>query len=412
MASSSLRKFKLMTDRIAADKESMTLGVSSQPVQTIGNSLFVGRRSLFSRAVFFTSVDREKMTGQWQAVTGGRILECTGPSPTDGSVVCITEAGDLFRIAADKLPTTGNTFELQSIGQLNPPDGLADALQAQRLADGRVVVHCGGPEPHFWVVNTEGNISLNRTLDAKTPLQSSPLPLSGGWVLPMPGRLQISAKSGTKSFEDFLAPIGAKDPQRWLQLASGDDQQIFVLTENSRLARLQVRTEPVPHLAEASQVSIGNAVDVNFVVDRGKILLADAKGRVLLMDSASLETQAEIQLDKPASQTPWLVGGRLFVESGREQLVSCDPANKLAADWKLPLGGVSLAGAPVLKTDRLVIALRDGQVWQIDPKTGEKVATSHVGQSIAFGPRSLGDAMFVGTLDGSLLAIQSLLGGK
>ncbi|MBI5761075.1 MAG: PQQ-binding-like beta-propeller repeat protein [Planctomycetales bacterium] len=412
MASSSLRKFKLMTDRIAPDKESMSLGVSSQPVQTIGNSLFVGRRALFSRAVFFTSVDREKMTGQWQAVTGGRILECTGPSPTDGSVVCITEAGDLFRIAADKLPTAGNTFELQSIGQLNPPEGLTDGLQTLRLADGRVAVHCDGPEPHFWVVNTEGNISLNRTLDAKLPLQSHPLPLSGGWVMPIPGRLQIAAKSGTKSFEDFLAPVGGKDPLRWLQLAGVDDKQLVVLTENSRLARLQVRTDPVPHLAEASQVSIGNPVDVPFIIDRGKILLTDAKGRVLLLDSASLETQAEIQLDKPASQTPWLVNDRLLIESGREQLVCCDPANKLAADWKLPLGGVSLSGAPVLRNGQLVMALRDGQVWQIDPKSGEKLATSHVGQAVAFGPRSLGDAVFVGTLDGSLLAIQSLLGGK
>lgn len=412
MASSSLRKFKLMTDRIAPDKEAMSLGVSSQPVQTVGNALFIGRRALFSRAVFFTSVDRERMTGQWQAVFGGRILECTGPSPTDGSVVCITEAGDLYRIVADKLPTSGNTFELQSIGQLNPPEGLADSLQAKRLADGRVVVFCGGAEPHFWVVNTEGNISLNRTLDAKTPLQTHPLPLSGGWVLPVPGRLQITAKSGTKSFEDFLAPVGGKDPLRWLQLAGLDDKQLVVLTENSRLARLQVRTEPVPHLAEASQVEIGNPVDVDLLVDRGRILLADAKGRVLQLDGASLETQAEVPFDKPASQAPWLVNDRLFVESGRDQLVCCDPATKLAADWKLPLGGVSLAGAPLAWKDQLVIALRDGQVWLVDPKSGEKRATAHVGQPLAFGPRSLGDAVLVGTLDGSLLAIQSLLGGK
>jgi outer membrane protein assembly factor BamB len=412
MASSSVRKFKLMTDRIAPDKEAITSGVSSQPMQAMGSALFIGRRSLFSRAVSFTSVDRDSMNGQWQATFGGRILECTGPSPTDGSIVCVTEAGDLFRIVPGKLPAIGNAFDLQSIGQLNPPEGLTDGLQAKLLADGRVVVHCGEPEPHMWVVNTEGNISLNRPLEPKSPLQTHPLPLSGGWVMPVPGRLQITGKSGTKPFEDFLAPLGGKDPLRWLQVAGLDDKQLVVLTENSRLARLQVRTDPVPHLAEASQVTIGHPVDVDVLVDRGRIIVADSKGRVLQLDGASLETQAEAPLDKPASQAPWLVNERVFVESGRDQLVSCDPANKLAAEWKLPLGGVSLAGPPLVWKDQLVIALRDGQVWQVDPKTGEKRASLHVGQALAFGPRSLGEAILVGTLDGSLLSVQSLLGGK
>jgi hypothetical protein len=178
------------------------------------------------------------------------------------------------------------------------------------------------------------------------------------------------------------------------------------------LARLQVRTDPVPHLAEASQVTMPNPVDVDVLVDRGRILLADAKGRVLQLDGASLETQTEAPLDKPASQAPWLVNNRLFVEAGRDQLVSCDPANKLAADWKLPLGGVSLAGAPFAWKDQLLVALRDGQVWRVDPKTGEKLAGIHLGQPLSFGPRSLGEAILVGTLDGSLLSIQSLLGGN
>ena len=73
MSSSRLRRFKLAGEAIAPQTGAeFLLGICRQPVQMRDQELFIAGQRQYSRAVFFVSVDREEMVGQWQIVLGAR----------------------------------------------------------------------------------------------------------------------------------------------------------------------------------------------------------------------------------------------------------------------------------------------------------------------------------------------------
>src|SRR5262249_13145067 len=97
MFSSSLRRFELTRDSLLPDKQEVAVGLAAQPVQGLGDSLFVARRLPYSRAVVFAEADRQQMLLQWQVSFGAAVLASTTPT-ADGSAVCVTTLGNLFQV--------------------------------------------------------------------------------------------------------------------------------------------------------------------------------------------------------------------------------------------------------------------------------------------------------------------------
>lgn len=408
MASSALRRFQLVKDTLRADKQQLAVGLSTQPLQIIGDSLFLGRRFPYSRAVVFTKADRQRMVGQWQVALGGAILELSGPSPKDpGAAACVTTTGDVYLITAAKLQAGG--FDLQSVAQLPIPDDLAAPLQAVRLVDGRLAVHCGGAQPRLWTVTADGVVQPEQKLPQA--LEAAPIAFAGGLLLPLAGKLRVIGQgAGQSKLEDFVPAISKKAPPRWRGITSLDNIQVIAVSEEGRVRRIQQRKSPVAHLAEVVHWDAGSPVDFSFVLDQGRLAVADSKSRLTLLDANSLEPLAEVQLDKPVMQALWMTGGRLLIEVGGEQIVSLDMTQKLEQQWSLALPpGALLAGAPYAREDDLILAFRHGEVWRINAQTGETLRKINLEQPLTFGPRQLGETIVVGTLDGSLVQVNAIL---
>ena len=404
MASSALRKLYLKTESIKLDPTEAAVGLSSQPLQSIGRWLYVGRQMPYSRAVFFTQTDRDEMTSYWRTVVGSRVLAMTVSQ--QGAAVCVTEEGSVFRISAEQIEQGG--FLHEAAASLKLHENLRDPLRAVLLSDGRIAVHCGAPEPRLWIVNQAGQIEQQTKLDE--PLEADPVVMGTGIVLPLPGKLRyVGRQSSTARVEDFVAPVAKERKTTWVQLAALDENQLIAVDSQGKLARIQNRQQ---HLAEASKLQLDDSLDVNFCVHDGKIMLADAKARLRVLDASSMDTLSETKLDAPASNSLWLAGDRLFVETGREHLQCFAVKPELKRLWSVPLEGNPLAGEPLVSGKLLILARKNGDVWTLDPAAGSVGRRVNVGQPLSLGPMKTGNFLVVSSIGGSLYRVESALQAK
>ncbi len=398
---SALRRFELTQNSLLPEKEELAVGLASQPLQVSGDSLFLGRRLPYSRAVLFSEADRQQMAVQWQVALGAGILAATTPAGQDGSVLCVTTLGDLFQVTPQKLARGG--FDLQALGQIPVPEGLSESLSAVRLSDGRLAVYCSGAEPRLWLPGSDG---MSRERKLTRALQTDPVRLAGGLLLALPGRLRLVGRpAGEPAVEDLPAPLGQAEPPRWTSLAAIDETHALVLSEKGRVARIQFGIAPVPHLEEITDWEAGSPVDLPLALAGDRIFLVDAASRLVMLKTGTLEPMAETTLEATAAARPRPIGDQVLVELKADRLVSFDAARKLEKKWELPLSGGALTGDPLVADGRLIVALSSGRILWVDRETGKETRTLDLGQQLGFGPQQWGELIVVGTIDGTLISL-------
>jgi hypothetical protein len=404
MASDSLRKFELKTDSFKLDPVETAVGLSTQPLQMSGQRIFIARRLPFNGSIIFTQVDRDQMTSLWKVVLGSTPVAWTNDGAN--SVVTVSESGDLFLVTAGELSQGG--FKKTALADLKLPENLDGPLGAAALKNGRFAVYCGLPQPALWVVNRQGQIERQVKLDE--PLEANPVELGAGIVLPLPGRLKlVGSGTGGAPVEDLQSPVAKERNIRWVHLAAIDDTQLAAVDSQGKLARVQLRNTPVPHLAEAAKLEFEQPLDVPFEIQQGRLALADASGRLQVLDAATLESRGTAQLPAAASNAPWTVGERLYVETGGDQLHCFQLEPELKPLWNVPLDGVSLAGAPIVFHNRLIVAKQNGDVCAVDPNEGKIAGVVHTRQPLVLGPQQLGESVLVPAVDGSLHRVEHVL---
>ncbi len=348
MFCSSLRRFELTLDSLIPDKQQLATGIAAQPLQAMGDSLFLARRLAHSRAVIFAEADRRQMIVQWQTSLGAGILESSAPAAQDGAVLCVTSLGDLYQVTAQRLARGG--FGMQPVGQVPIPEGLSESLSAVRLGDGRLTVFCGGAQPRLWLPGGDG---VAREHKLPQDLQTGPIALGGGLLLALPGRLRLIGRPASEPpVEDLPAPIGQDEPPRWTSLIALESTQAVVLSEAGRLARLQFGTAPVAHLEEITHWDAGHPVDLPLALGAGRLFLVDSTSRLVMLEARSLEPLAQAALEASPAARPRPVGDRVVVELKTGRLAAYDIAAKLQKIWELPLDGAWLTGDPLVDEGR------------------------------------------------------------
>ena len=406
MTSTALRRFTISRESLLPEKQELAVGIATQPLQFVGDSLYVGRRQAFSRAVLFSEVDRLRMSAQWQTTLGATVLECTAPS-AEGATLCVTNQGELFQISPSRLLRTG--FEMQSLAQVTVPEGLREALSAVRLSDGRLAIFCSGPESRVWLTGADGTV---REYKLAAALEAPPVALGPGLLVPLEGRLRLfNRNTDSRIAEDLPAEVTESETARWRSVVAVDEAHALALTVAGRLSRVQYRTAPVAHLAEVTHWDAGRPVDQPLAVDRNRVVVTDTSGRTVLLNASSFEPLAEATLPSPAVRGPMLVGERVVVEIADGSLLCLDAGRGLAVLWDLPLDGANIVGTPLDHEGNWLIALSDGRVVIVSPADGAVRKTVTLSQRLAFGPQRWGPQVVVGTLDGTLLVLNNLLDG-
>ena len=408
MASSKLQRFQLTSDSLKLNPNRIAEGLSSQPLQSIGNQMFVGRRLPHSDSVVFTRVERDaepQMKSHWRTVVGAGLLECRPLS--NGLLLCVTETGGLFHLRDNEFDASG--FRFTAEGELRLPVGLSTPLEATRFPDGRVAVWCGGPQSQMWILNTVGTIEQEVDLK-KESLEAPPVLIAGGILAPLPGRLKVVARSSP--VKEYPASVREGKKHKWQRTVRIDKSHLLVVDDGGELVRLQFRQAPSPHLYPVNTLTLKSPLDLDPLAHDGRVVLVTADRRVQVLGATDLQVVSETRLPVAATAGPWVFGNRLLIESGRKQLVCLDLTDNLKQLWSVDTGNHSVTGKPLEVGGRLIVALHHGQVMAIDPSSGQVGKTLMLEQTLSLGPRAFGKKLLVTSIDGTLYRVESLLEGK
>lgn len=406
MSSNALHKFDLLADRLLHDTNQSAVGLATQPLQTANRQLFVGRRSPFCDAVYFTQNDGATLTGSWRTTLGSGVLQLLSSPPA--YVIAVSETGEIFRMNAAEIARGGFKYQAQS-RLSNMPDELVDPLQATVLSNGQIAAYCGNPSPKIWFINNAGQQLQTKSLDK--PVAAPPVTLKAGIAVPMEDRIALLGGffTGGAKLEPYRAPVGVEG-FRWVSVQPLNEDTLIVVTNQQKLHKVQFRSSPVAALQATAEIPLDAAVDYQVQVHNGRVLFADASGTLKALDGTSLDVVSTVKLGSPVSNDLWVVGDQLFVETRDRHLHCFDLGQQLAKKWSIPLQGSGLAGSPLAAPNgALIVAQQDGKIWvaAADGKlSGQKLDLQ---QQLVSGPRKVGNWTFVSALDGTLHRVDSIL---
>ncbi len=404
MTSSTLRRLQINAENILPQKGELGLGVATQPVQVLDQVLFATSRLPSNSATYFLAVDRQQMSSHWLSVFGSRALVMGTVPANDGSIPLLTDTGDIFSLTAAKLKAGG--LDTRPVTTLTLPTGLNSSLGATVLSNGKIAAWCGGSQPKLWQLNVDGIVARESKLPE--PLETTPILLGGGILLPLKGKLRlVESTEFNRGVEDLMSKVDPARPARWKGVVAIDSKQAIAVTDQGRVVRAQVRVEPIPHVADAASLELKSPVEQRPLLVGNRLYVAT--GKVLrCLDVGTLESRGETALPDLVTHGPWLVGEALLMVCGRDQLVAVT-ADPVAVKWQQKLTRGALAGQPLSHGENLVAASQAGEITLRKLATGAVVRTISVGQPLVLGPLSFQDQIFVATLDGSLLLLNPWL---
>jgi len=408
MSSSALRKFTLLNSGIKLDKKKIAEGLGAQPMQLIGNNLYLARRLLSSNSVIFSIANRDEMSSSWKSILGTDILATY--SYGKNGLVCITSDGDVFRLRNNDFEPDSSKFKEKTITQLKLPEGLTEPLKTTQLTDGKIAVYCGSPEPTLWILNTFGQ--LEQTIDLKAPLDSMPVLLGDGIAIPFQKKIAVFRKGrGLNTVQEFVIPDQADADVKWKQLIPTAKDQCLAITSNGKIIALQYRTTPARHLAVLSMSDNKQPIDFKAAAGKDGLAVTDASGLLQLFDLKTAQQKAKLQLPSPATNDLWITEGLLFVET--KQNLSCFNINEgLKKLWDLKLTESSLAGPPAIIDQKLLLSLQNGSLLTVDSKTGKVQMDVKTPLPTSGSIVNLEKFILVPTVDGSLYRIDQVLQQK
>jgi TolA-binding protein/outer membrane protein assembly factor BamB len=399
MASTALRKLQLTVDALQPAQEAVLLGMASQPLQYQDRLMFVARQRPFSEAVVMTPIDRGTLNGDWQAIVGAKIIAASTTTGDAPSLVCATEAGELFRVTS-KLLDAGGFLSVAERLPLN--DQLTDPLFATPLPEGQMLVACGLPDPKLWLINRLGQIERSVTLPV--PLQTAPAMLGTRVLVAVPGKLQlIQSSSGQQAAQEFRLPSDLEGVTQWKQVVStGPDNAIAVL-DNGLVLLIRIQKDPKTHVAEAARFNLEAPLAGVGALGNEMFAVAATDGHVAVLTADGLEPKGERRFPSGPSAGPWVSGDDVFVEIGGTELHAMTADRELSSRWTLQLPGSHVAGAPWTRGDVTCVPLQDGRVLKCSAATGEIQESISLNVTITGSPYFIGEQVLLPTLDGSLV---------
>ncbi len=403
MSSSSLRRFQLKANNFELDTKQLAIGYSTQPVQSIGQEVYVGYKVPYSDALLFEQSDREEMVSRWRTVLGATVI-AWGTS-ADGSKVCISETGAIFHLTQ---PAMADASYLQEAAtQLKIESGSTTPLQGCSLGTNRMCAYIGGNKPTFWEINRIGRV--DQVVELPAAIEARPTTLGKAIVLPLPQRLKLVGNiEGDKKIEDYQATAGPGVNSRWKFVVSLGDTYLLAIDDKNLLTSIQYRLEPQPHLAKVGERTLEAPVDFSPVGAQNKLFIADANGQIQAINASGLQTLKTVEMGAACSNDLWATETKLYAESGQTALHCVDITDepKLAWKWDFPQTGSSLAGPPLEAGEQLIVAQKNGHVSFLNAANGKLQKEIQLDQNVSGGPQLIGETIYVPAIDGTLQKLE------
>lgn len=399
-AGTAFRRFEIVSNTIRMDSNSTAPGIASQPLQSFGDYFFVGRKSRFSDAVTFSSVDREKLVNPWRCVLGDAPLEIL---PTrDGGIVWVSESGALYTFGKNRLAKGG--VDLRAGADLDLPPNVTKPIRVSLLHDQRMVAFAAGETIQMFLLNSNGQVTGKTEL--KEFPEADPVLLDEGIVVPSATRLKIVSLSASKRpIQDWIAPIGETTDHRWAHMIRLNGREFVACDGNGRMTRIQYRPGDISHLAEVSNVQLDQPIDVRPILRGDSLYVADARGNCRQLSVSSFDTVGQRKLTEPIRNV-WSAADKLIVQAGDGKLHCLSDGKELPESWVYDLNGLNPIGPVITQSDALWFGCRDGTIVVLSLASGAEVRRLSVPQSLSLGLRQVGDTLFAVAADGMLYRIE------
>ncbi|WP_437228446.1 PQQ-binding-like beta-propeller repeat protein [Planctomicrobium sp. SH661] len=397
MATAALSRLRLTTDSLQLEGEPIGIGIATQPLQFLSGFLFHARRRPFSHAVTLTRTDRDEMKSDWQVVLGSPISAWMSASGGNETLCAVNDSGQTYRITTPQV--SGRKFLLEPTVRLPVAPSLGAPFKIAAVGNHRIAVAAGGTEPRQWIINSSGQIESTTLLPQ--PPQAPPCGLGGAILFPLADSMFVVPSSGEPPVQPFTFPSGQS--QRWLNVLPVAENLAVGVTAEGQLIQLRLHPDSPPYLGEVSRVNLEANVELPATTGDGLLAVADHTGTVHLFDAERLESRGKRQFAKPLTGPPHIASGLVLIEDS-QQLHALEPSAGLMTRWSLQLEKTGLAGVGQLK-GQLVLALRNGSVLFVNPADGQVVRNVNVANALNLGPLLLGEKLFVGTADGSIIRI-------
>jgi|GEM_PF-2345180 len=396
MASTALRRLKLLTESLEASTDITALGFASQPMQISGENLFVARRPASISAVRLSRYDRNTFSGTWQTTLGDSILHHVVNG--SGELITLHNSGELFRLRESNLSQSG--FQTNSNALIDFPPLLQSQPLSNQFSDGRFGVVWGGDDPQLITVRTTGQIENTHKLPASP--NTIPIDLQAGVVVGLPGRLHLVSRSGS-TCEDYVLPVVEGQQETWTGIVRVDENHLICLDSSNTLRRIEYRSEPIMHLALAGEFAFETSVTMApELTSDGNLLVVDQTGSLLSLNSTTLQTVASRKLDSLPAKPIRIVNDVFFVEQENGSLSCVSDSQQLKELWSLPLEGNTVTGKPLIFEDHWWIPTSDSGVLQVSPNNGKLIKKHDTPGSCHGDPLLLNESPMIPLADGSL----------
>jgi hypothetical protein len=164
----------------------------------------------------------------------------------------------------------------------------------------------------------------------------------------------------------------------------------------------------VTHLAEVQKLSLEQPLDVPFLVSQERVLLADAGGKLHLLNANSFEPISEIALPAAPVGRMSIVNDRLYVSTAPASLSAVGLGDPLQIAWTISVGGAPLAGQLLDVPGGLLATTQEGRVLVLNPDDGSVVKEAPLGLPSHLGPLAIDKHVIVPTIDGSVSIVDAL----
>jgi len=406
LAGDGVRGYTLPLDESSlAAAATVAAGQFVQPIVARGESMLLAAQLAGDYGIRVQSLPLASVNSVTWTVDVG-----TGPAagpaidPTSTTVSILHQSGTLFRTPIDQFSDVAQFVSIPRIGV-----GAPELSQVPRLrADERsIVVFDDGLIVCSTAREPEALLVLNPT---------EPVPRLERW--PLPGRLAchparfgnelllglerggvylVDPRSRELVGEPFGGTFELDNLPQW-NLATTPDTTQAIVSDGMTLYRLVRGATPSPALVVEAKADLDSPIKSPLAVTSTQIGVADAAGRLILFDLASLKTNA-IALEGTVVWGPLALNNQLLVATEGGRLCCIAEADKIAWQVELPDGSPLSAAED---GNALIFANRRGVIWAVAATTGDTLWRREIGQPLAGAIVVAKQGVIVSTSDGTL----------
>lgn len=370
------------------------------PVERFDDTMVHVRRRANSAMTSISAVnDDDSMSEIWRTDLGAAFAGA--PRLVDGQVQVVSSQGDMFRVDE----------AAQRVGYIDRGEWSADVAEnfqfdnAVNLKNGSYVCVGSGDRKEMLVVKADGSTNLVRLrMDAACPIVGfgdSLLVASSdrgqvGVISPLTGRLVGNP---------FQPPKLAGKATLWKKPAVLSDVKVAVGREDGVVFLLSSDGKDLTLVDEFKfEGKLTSGLVSHSDTAYGVVSKDDGVSLMAWSTDGKLVETASVQLDANLVSGPWIAGDSILFTDEQGEIVSY-PLDLSQRNWGMSLNNDSLAGAPIVSGQSVLLTLASGVMKVVDMKSGEVKKEVDLGQPVKHEPIFTTEKVFIGGADGRLLVL-------